>query len=236
VEAIPHRAGSFCFPELGTQDVDGARRFYGALLGWTTFDLVTASAAGPSAWLCHVTVDDADRVARRALELGGRQAMAPCDLPGRGRRAAIVGPEGVTFGLWEAGGSAGPTVPDEPGAPCWYELLIHDLAASERFYSQLFGWTATERAIPTVGPYTTFKKGEEGIAGMMTIREEWGETPCLWQVYFAVNDCADAARQAQALGGRVVAGPVHVPDLGRFAVLEDPSEAVFVAWESANRF
>ncbi len=232
MEAISHRAGSFCFPELGARDVDGAKRFYGALLGWTTFELVTPSAGGKSAWLCRVAVDDADGVARHAVQPGGSQVVAPSDVPGRGRRATIAGPEGVTFGLWEARGSAGPTVPDASGAACWYELLIHDQPASERFYCGLWGWTAAGRTIPTVGPYTTFKNGEDAIAGMMTIREEWGETPCRWQVYFAVNDCAHAAREATALGGRVVAGPITVPDQGRFAVLEDPWEAVFVAWET----
>jgi hypothetical protein len=32
-----------------------------------------------------------------------------------------------------------------------------------------------------------------------------------WQVYFAVDDCDAAARQAAALKGCVIAGPIAVP-------------------------
>ena len=126
----------------------------------------------------------------------------------------------------------GARLEDLPGAPCWYELLTHDLAASGRFYSGLFGWAAVERTLPVVGPYTSLKNGDRSAAGMMAIRKEWGEVSPRWQVYFAVGDCARTARQAVARKGRVVAGPIAVPEVGTFAVLEDPAEAVFVVFET----
>lgn len=250
MEIRSHAPGTFCFPELNTSDMDGAKRFYGELLGWTAFDVPSAaggyslmqvdgkdvaglhrSGRGEPSWLCYVAVDSTDRVAARAVELGGTQVVAPFDVPGVGRMAMIEDPARATFALWEARGMIGARLGDQCGAPCWYELLTHDLAAAGRFYSGLFGWSALEKTIETVGPYTTLGNGDQSAAGMMSIRKEWGEVAPRWQVYFAVDDCELAARQSAALKGRVIAGPIDVPGVGQFAVLADPSDAVFVVFE-----
>jgi uncharacterized protein len=248
---MSHASGTFCFPELSTRDMDGAKRFYGGLFGWTWLDVPSAaggyslmrvrgldvaglhrSSQGQPSWLCYVAVEDADRAVARAVELGGTQQVAPFDVPGVGRMAMIQDPGPATFALWEAHGLIGARLEDEPGAPCWYELITHDLAAADRFYSGLFGWTASERTLPVVGPYTTLKSGDRSVAGMMTIRKDWGEVAPRWQVHFAVEDCARTAQQAVALDGRVIAGPIAVPEVGRFAVLTDPSDASFVVFET----
>jgi predicted enzyme related to lactoylglutathione lyase len=69
----------------------------------------------------------------------------------------------------------------------------------------------------------------------MGIRKEWGEVAPRWQVYFAVEDCARAAQQAAALKGRVIAGPIDVPGIGRSAILADPSGAVFAVFQAPPR-
>lgn len=158
---------------------------------------------------------------------------APLDVPGVGRMAVIQEPAQATFGLWEARGLIGVGLEDEPGAPTWYELLTHDLEASERFYAGLFGWEATPRTIPTVGPYTNLRMGEQPGGGMMAIRKDWGEVPPHWQVYFAVEDCRDIAQRAEALKGCVIAGQ-EVPGVGELAVLADPWGAVFVIFKSSQ--
>jgi uncharacterized protein len=250
MDITSYAPGTFCFPELNTRDIDGAKRFYGELLGWTAFDVPSAAGGyslmrvdgkdvagvhrsdrGDPSWLCYVAVDGTDRVAARAIELGGTQVAAPFDVPGVGRMAMIEDPAQATFALWEARGMIGARLADQHGAPCWYELITHDLAMSGRFYPGLFGWTTVEKTIETVGPYTTLRNGDQSVAGMMAIRKEWGEVAPRWQVSFAVDDCDATARQAAALKGCVIAGPVAVPKVGTFAVLADPSEAIFVIFE-----
>ena len=64
--------------------------------------------------------------------------------------------------------------------------------------------------------------GGESAAGMLAIREEWGEMPAHWSIYFAVADL-EATRQAAAgLGAQEVAGPIDVEDVGTFVTLRDP--------------
>jgi uncharacterized protein len=51
--------------------------------------------------------------------------------------------------------------------------------------------------------------------------------PPAWVVYFAVADCDASFSQAQELGAAVMAPPMDIPGIGRFAILADPQGAVF---------
>ena len=43
------------------------------------------------------------------------------------------------------------------GRPVWYELMTSDMAAAEKFYKNVIGWTAAPfEGSPT--PYTTFSR------------------------------------------------------------------------------
>jgi predicted enzyme related to lactoylglutathione lyase len=254
VELTSHPAGSFCFPELNTRDMDAAKRFYGPLLGWTWFDVPSAAGGysllraggrdvaglhraerGESSWLCYVAVDSADQAAARAAELGARVLAPPFDVAGIGRMAFLEDPAQARLALWEARGMIGAALEDEPGAPCWYELLTHDLPRATRFYADLFGWTPVERTIESVGPYTVARVGDRSVAGLMSIREEWGEVSPKWQVYFSVADCDRVASEAPRLGGGVVVEPRDVPETGRFAILTDPADATFAVFQPPTR-
>jgi predicted enzyme related to lactoylglutathione lyase len=254
VELTSHPAGTFCFPELNTRDMDGSKRFYGRLLNWTWLDVPSAAGGysllrvegkdvaglhrsdrGEPSWVCYLAVDSADRVAARATDQGAELLAPPFDVPGVGRMALIGDPARAPFGLWEARGMIGVALEDQPGAPCWYELLTLDVPAAIGFYGELFGWRAAERTLEGVGPYTVARIGDRPVAGLMTIREDWGPVTPRWQPYFAVDDCAHVAQEAQAFSGRVLAGPVDVPEVGRFAVLADPCEAAFGIFQDVSR-
>jgi predicted enzyme related to lactoylglutathione lyase len=246
MEVASHTPGTFCFSELNTRDVAKAKGFYTAVLGWATFDVPSAggsyalaraqgkdvagihlSSHGGASWLQYVAVESADRTAARAAELGGAVEAPPFDVQGVGRMALLRDPAGARFALWQATGMIGARLADEPGAPAWYELVTHDLERATRFYEALFGWSAPERTIPEVGPYTVASLGDRQVAGLMRIRAEWGDVDPHWQVYFAVADCARAVGLARDLGGCVYTGPSPVNGFGRFAVLADPDGAVF---------
>jgi uncharacterized protein len=254
MELKSHPPGTFCFPELNTREMEGSKRFYGRLLGWTWLDVPSAagtysllrvdgrdvaglhrSERGAASWVCYVAVDSADRVAARCAELGGKLLAPPFDVPGVGRMAFVEDPTQARFALWEARGMIGTTLEDHPGAPCWYELITHDVAAAARFYADLFGWAAVGRSVDGVGPYTVARVGQQSVAGLMSIPGGWGAVSPRWQVYFSVADCDRAAREAADLKGRVITGPVEVPEIGRFAILADTSDAVFGVFQAPAR-
>jgi len=52
-----------------------------------------------------------------------------------------------------------------PGSFCFPELNTHGVEAAKRFYEALFGWSAPEKSLPEVGPYSVARIGERQVAG-----------------------------------------------------------------------
>jgi predicted enzyme related to lactoylglutathione lyase len=108
---------------------------------------------------------------------------------------------------------------------CLNELATTDAATCAKFYAQLFGWTT--ETVP-VGPmaYTRFLGDGESVAGMLQMTAEWAGVRPHWMPYVAVADADECARRVWELGGKVCVPPTDIPT-GRFAVVEDPTGAVF---------
>lgn len=112
-----------------------------------------------------------------------------------------------------------------PGTPCWIELSSNDLAASNKFYSDLFGWQAEDQG-EQMGHYNLYKQGEKTIAGGMT-----NPQANAWLTYVSTDNAEAAVNAAKAAGGSVMMGPMAVMDLGNMAVMTDPAGAVFGIWQ-----
>lgn len=119
----PVSEGAFAWDELHTSDLEGAKRFYGEVFGWTanesdmggmTYVLFRAGdtdRAGamtqmpgenaPPNWLTYATADDVDAKTKQAKELGGNVIMEPMDIPNIGRFSIIADPTGAVFGLFQ---------------------------------------------------------------------------------------------------------------------------------------
>ena len=117
-----YKQGVFSWAELATTDVEGAKRFYTGLLGWTTEQVpmegmtYTLAKVGEERvagimlnqcpggeikpqWGIYITVDDVDATAKKAEELGGKVLMPPIYIPNVGRIAALMDPQGVMFSV-----------------------------------------------------------------------------------------------------------------------------------------
>ena len=117
--------GVFVWDELMTTDVEGARRFYGEVVGWESRDMdmgsgfvYTLFSAGgvdragamplppnaegmPPAWLTYLGVEDVDATVEKAKSLGtGAVFMEPTDIPTVGRLAVIADASGAAVGLF----------------------------------------------------------------------------------------------------------------------------------------
>ncbi len=116
--------GTFCWNELGTTDVEAAKKFYAELLGWQLKEgdiegakyneIISAGRpvggmyqTGPECpqalaspqWMPYVAVEDVDASARRVWELGGRVSVPPTDIPGVGRFCVVSDPAGAKLSL-----------------------------------------------------------------------------------------------------------------------------------------
>jgi hypothetical protein len=76
------------------------------------------------------------------------------------------------------------------------------------------------------GTYTVLKAGSDPVGGIMAMPPQIPQgTPPHWGTYVTVDDVDTVARRAQELGGKTLVPPTDIPDVGRFAVLQDPQGA-----------
>ncbi len=128
--------------------------------------------------------------------------------------------------------SNSPTSPEmrpvSNGDFCWFEVYSRDLKGSCEFYSRLFGWRTKPHEVPD---YQIFHVGDERVGGAMKIGADWpAEVPAHWMLYAKVESTERACERVKQTGGKVCVGPLPIPKLGTFAILDDPvggSLAVF---------
>jgi predicted enzyme related to lactoylglutathione lyase len=254
-EMTKHRAGTFCWCELSTTNIDSAKRFYASLFDWSFRDdplpggssytmlflggnevagmmrlRAEDTAAGvPPHWMPYVATDDADATAARVREAGGTIVAAPFDVMEFGRMLVAQDPEGAYFSAWQPKLHIGAKVVQDPGALLWMELHTRDVAAAERFYGRVFGWSAAP--FGSGSDYVVFSLGAEGLGGAMPIAAERGPIPPHWMTYFCVQSAVASAARAAAIGGTVYVPPTDIQGVGTFAVIADPQGATFAVLE-----
>ena len=123
-----------------------------------------------------------------------------------------------------------------PGSFCWFELATTDQAAAKSFYTSLFGWSSKDSPIGPSEVYTTFQSGGNDVGAAYTLRAEHRSQgiPPNWLLYVAVENADEVERRAAELGGKVMAPAFDVMDLGRMAIIADPTGAVFAVWQAKN--
>ena len=238
--------------DLGTTDVEAAKKFYGALFGWTSEDQPTdmgmpytmfskngkavaggsplppdmAEQGAPPMWNSYINVDSVDETISKVEDAGGSVVMPAMDVMTAGRMAFIADPTGAAIGLWQVGDHKGAELINEHGAFTWNELVTDDTASAQKFFSEALGWSAQTDQLPDGSSYTSFSVGERVTAGMMEKTAEMGPIPNAWGVYFAVDDCEDCVSQIGELGGNIIMAPFDTP-VGKMSVAQDPQGAVF---------
>ena len=110
------------------------------------------------------------------------------------------------------------------GTFCWNELMTTDADACKDFYGKLFGWQYKGGDVDGV-PYSEIHRNGMPFGGMMKMGPEFGETPAHWMAYVAVDNVDATAAQVTELGGSICVPPTDIPNVGRFAVINDPTGA-----------
>lgn len=118
----------------------------------------------------------------------------------------------------------------DPSPFVWYELMTSDLPAATRFYTHVLGWQTQDAGMPF--PYTLASAGGQSFAGLMTLPADAAQAGARpgWTGYVAVADCDAFVARAQAAGATLCHPAQDIPGVGRFATLQDPQGAVFVAF------
>lgn len=234
-------AGRFVWHEQVSSDPEQAEGFYTGLFGWDTevfkpgeLDYTMISSGGqthggiskamegapPPHWLSHVSVEDVDDTIEKATRAGGKLLAGPFEIGEVGRMAIISDPQGAYLSAFQPQNGG----PAPEGVFVWDELATSDADGAQRFYEEVFGWTAQDMG-PDYGGYRIFKRGDRDVAGMMAFAES--SVPPHWQPYVGVEDADATVARAIELGGAAVVEAEDIPGVGRFAMLRDPQGAVF---------
>jgi predicted enzyme related to lactoylglutathione lyase len=244
--------GRFIWHELFSPDPKAALAFYSELFGWKPREMdmgpggkYTILQAGdrdvggavpaeatkgiPAHWNTYFTTRDVDATVQEVERLGGKTLMKAADIPHVGRFAVLADPQGAAFSL------LAPTEEREERDPsagefCWVELHTDDASKALGFYKKVFGWTSKELKF---GESVYNELAREGGKGAGGITGKAMPSPNAWLSYVVVDDVDASATRAAVLKGKVLAPPADIPNIGRFAVIQDPTGAVLALFKGA---
>ncbi|MET8543397.1 VOC family protein [Kitasatospora sp. NPDC004799] len=245
--ALPE--GTPCWADATFTDLEGAKAFYGDVLGWTfgessaEFGHYTQAYAdgkavaaivppmpgteARSAWCLYLASPDAGATAARIRANGGEVVMGPLPIGDIGTMVLAKDPAGVVFGVWEAGRHEGFEKQGEPGAYSWAEVVTREPAAADAFFPAVFPY-GVRRMDSEEFDYRIFQVGDRPVLGRMGAESGFlpPQAPSYISVYFAVDGTDAAVERLTARGGDVYFGPSDSP-FGRFAGVGDPQGAAF---------
>ncbi|MDX6362195.1 MAG: uncharacterized protein QOC85_1198, partial [Streptomyces sp.] len=210
--------GTPCWADAMFSDVEGAKSFYGDVLGWTFSEASSeygnytqaysdgkAVAAvvppmpgqeGHSAWCLYFASPDAAATAQKIRDNGGEVVMEPMQVGEFGTMALARDPGGVVFGVWQAGIHEGFEAKAVPGAYCWAEVFTRSPEKSDAFFPAVFSYRAQQMEDDQVD-FRLFSLGDEAVLGRMTMTDDFPpEVPPYINVYFTVDNCDAAVARA----------------------------------------
>jgi len=128
--------------------------------------------------------------------------------------------------------SAGPTDNSYPGKIIWVDLVTGDVKKAADFYHNVFGWDignsrdgSFARASYRGSPLATLSRYEEGEAPDGEAR---------WLISISVADVDAASAAAEKHGGKVLEGPMDLPDRGRYALVNDSQGALLMLLQTSS--
>jgi uncharacterized protein len=127
-----------------------------------------------------------------------------------------------------------PSTEHHSGKIVWADLVTPDLAAAEKFYGGLFGWTF--RSIHAgSSDYAVAMLDGRPIGGLVQKAIPNGERhQSAWLTFIAAGDVDAVKRTALAHGAKLLSEVRNYPMRGRQAVLSDPEGAVFAILASSS--
>jgi len=253
--------GRFVWYDLMTPDPTAATAFYTAVVGWGTQDWTSpdgkmpytmwtagkttiggmmslpkelADRGVPPHWIAYISTPDVDATAAQAKQLGGKVLNPPTDIPTVGRFAVLADPQGAAFMVFKPlTPAAAPNGPPTPGHFSWHELHTTDHVKALEFYTALFGWEQTQSMdMGDMGIYQMYGLNGETFGGMFNV-------PTIpmphWLLYTMVDNVDEAAKRVTEHGGKILNGPMDVPDGGRIVQCMDPQGAAFALHSSTMK-
>lgn len=123
-----------------------------------------------------------------------------------------------------------------PGTFSWVDLATTDPEDAKGFYAAVLGWEYEDRDAGGGATYTQASREGDAVAGLYAQPEQQRAqgVPPFWFNYVTVESADAASVRVGELGGDVHVEPFDVLDVGRMAVVADPTGAMLGLWEPRN--
>jgi len=247
----------FVWHDLMAADVEGAKKFYGEVFGWSfrrgdndPYEHISAGTEHiggivtldknhgvPPHWIGYIGVDDVDASLSAVQKAGGKVFVPKTKIPEVGEFAVAADRQGAVFSPFHYTGKDADqpetNLLPKPFTFTWDELLTQDQDDGAKFYAEVFGWGLEKLEMQDYGGYILLKRtgvkdemGADKSAGGVA-KAPPGVPVSFWLPYISVPSADDLVAKAKRLGGQVTAGPMDIPNVGRFATLLDPQNAAF---------
>jgi uncharacterized protein len=239
--------------ELMTTDMKAAESFYKTVVGWKTepfpgagkpYTALNRGGVGiggilerpaemkaPPFWAMYVAVPKLEEAVAQITRRGGKTHTDVITIKDVGRMQLMMDPQGAAFYIIEpASSEQRAEAAPEVGDASWHELMTTDQDAALKFYGDIFHWQLDQTMdMGEMGKYMIFKRptGPGQIGGIMNKPPQMANVPANWQIYFRVADVDAAAERIKAAGGKILNGPMDVPDGDRVVNAMDPQGAAF---------
>ena len=133
----------------------------------------------------------------------------------------------------EASEMAGMPQPKQ-GEFVWTEIASNDADKCQAFYENVFGWQFKGGQADPAMDYREFSTDGSGqpAGGLYQINPDWfggNPPPPHFMTYVAVDDVDENAAKAEELGA-TVHKKMDVPNVGRIAMMQDPTGAMFATF------
>jgi predicted enzyme related to lactoylglutathione lyase len=112
------------------------------------------------------------------------------------------------------------------GSFYWNELRTRDAERARRFYKDTIGWSFEAMQTPDGHPYWVAMSGGKPVAGLFSlVSPQFDDVPESWMSFLAVDDVDKRVAKAIKAGAKLVMPIFDVPNVGRIAMLREPSGA-----------
>ena len=112
----------------------------------------------------------------------------------------------------------------------WHDLVTDDIASSQSFYANLFGWSFEKK-----DKYTLISNHGKLIGGMMEVTPTSGKkTESIWLPTMSVANVDSAVAYVKGKKGKILNGPIDMKERGRGVLVSDPNGAHIVLLHSKS--
>jgi uncharacterized protein len=244
-----HHAGKMIWADLVTPDLGAAEKFYGGLFGWT-FQHISAGtvnyavvmldgrpiggvvekaiAAGQhqqSAWLTFLAAGDLDNAKKTAVSHGAKVLADIKSYPLRGRQCVLSDPEGAVFALLASSSGDPPDYLPATGDWIWSSLHAKDAGAEAAFYQNLLGYDVFDLPSDDGLQHLILSTDNYARASANDLEQSSAHRHSHWLNFVRVQNAAESAAKAVAMGGRILVEPRVDRHGGMLAVVADPAGA-----------